>query len=154
MAATTILTVGGSSGTVLPSDLYSVLDIVAVVAPALLLNSTDTSGTGRRLLQTSTDASATAEALAALSRSFSIVAGIQAALLAPMVSGESASAGTGSLVAAAGVTDLQTLPNSSAVYAIGATGATVTLLPGFASLVAAARPSTAGELEFGRHRHV
>ena len=77
--------VTGSSDTVPPTDLDSVLDIVGAVAPALLNSSSDSAGAKRRLLVADLGASATAEALAALSRSFAVVAAAQSALLAPMV---------------------------------------------------------------------
>lgn len=120
------------------SDLDGLLDIVGACGPALL--NTTGAGTGegglrrRRHLLAEQDASLAEQALDALTRTFAVVSGVQSTLLASMVAGESASVGSAGLVATAALADFAGL-NAAANYAIGASGAGVTLLAGFAELV-------------------
>lgn len=114
------------------ADLDSPVNIVGACA-AILVYEAPSPGARRRLLDAEDNATLAEAALDALTRTFHVASGVQTALLASMVEGEAASVGTGGLVVAAALADLAGL-TEAVEYAIGDSGAAVTLLDGFAAL--------------------
>lgn len=129
VATSAVQTLAAAGEAVQASDLDPLLDLAGAAGPALAQTG---SSARRRLLQAATSPAQLAAALDALTRSFAVADGAQSALLASMVAGEAASAGSGAFVAAAAVVDplagATTLP-------IGSSGAAVTLPAGFAAAV-------------------
>ncbi|PRW57206.1 receptor for egg jelly precursor [Chlorella sorokiniana] len=131
VATSAVQTLTAAGEAVQASDLDPLLDLAGAAGPVLAQTG---SSARRRLLQAATSPAQLAAALDALTRSFAVAAGAQSALLASMVAGEAASAGTGALVAAATVVD----PVAGATsLPIGSSGATVSLPSGFAAAVPA-----------------
>jgi hypothetical protein len=123
-----------STTTVQPSDLTAPVDIVDSCAASLAEGNGTAAVGSRRLLA---DATSTELALDALTRTFSVISGVQSALLSSLVDGESASAGSGGLVATAAVVDLSAF-NEARNFSLGSSAAVVTLLQDFAILVGSA----------------
>ncbi|KAL4452032.1 hypothetical protein ABPG75_007694 [Micractinium tetrahymenae] len=135
VAIAALQAVTSSGDAVQASDVETLVDIAATAGPALAAQEPASAG-ARRLLATA-NSTAPLAALAALTRMYEVVSASQAALLGSMVLGEAASVGSGNLTALAALVDPSSL-GSAASYAVGASGAAVTLQAALGSLLAAA----------------